>query len=127
MTVNFLVLKTRTAPLTTLSIPRLELLRCLLLSKLFEEVLNGLMGCIVVDEIFCWTHSQVALSWIWGKEKQCEAWVKNRVVSIRKVVDRTKWHFVKGDENPADIPTRMASNLPECFSSGWCRTTPCGF
>jgi len=82
-------------------------------------MLNGLMGRIAVDEIFCWTDSQVALSWIWGKEKQWEAWVENRVVSIRKVVDRTKWHFVKGDENPADIPTRMTSNLVECFSGSW--------
>ena len=76
MTVNFLVLKTRTAPLTTLSIPRLELLRCLLLSKLFEEVLNGLMGCVVVDEIFCSTHSRWRCLGFGGRKSNAKCGLK---------------------------------------------------
>ena len=77
------------------------------------------LGRVVVEDIFCWTDSRVALSWICGKEKQWEAWVENRVINIRKIVDRTKWHFVGGDENQADIPTRMASKLGECFAGSW--------
>ena len=34
-------------------------------------------------------------------------------------MDRTKWNFVKGELNPADIPTRLSSNLVECFSGCW--------
>ena len=41
-------------------------------------------------------------------------------MAIRKVVDREKWHFVKGKINPADIPTRLASNLVESLSGCWC-------
>ena len=77
------------------------------------------LGRVVVEDIFCWTDSRVALSWICGKDMQWEAWVENRVVNIRKIVDRTKWHFTRGDENPADIPTRMASNLGERFAGSW--------
>ena len=42
-------------------------------------------------------------------------------MAIRKVVDREKWRFVKGEVNPADIPTRLSSGLKECFLGCWFR------
>ena len=99
--------------------PRLELLGCLLLSKLINEVVLGIQGRVELDEIFYWSDSEVALSWIRGKERSWEPWVENRVVTIRKVVDRDRWNFVKGELNPADIPTRISTSLVECFSGCW--------
>ena len=119
VTVSFLASKTKVAPRKKLTIPRLELLRCLLLSKLIKEVLEGVNGRIEVDDIYCWSDSKVALCWITGKEKSWKAWVENRVVSIRSVVGRDRWHFVKGEINPADVPTRISSNLNECFDGCW--------
>jgi hypothetical protein len=72
-----------------------------------------------LHDIFCWTDSEVALCWVNGKEKSWEPWIENRVVAIRKVVDREKWHFVRGEVNPADIPTRLSSNLKDSFSGCW--------
>ena len=42
--------------------------------------------------------------------------MENRVITIRGVVDRNRWNFVKGELNPADIPTRVSSNVIESFS-----------
>ena len=72
-----------------------------------------------VKNVVCWNDSQVSLAWINGKEKRWKPWVENRVVEIRKVVARENWKFIKGELNPADIPTRLSKCLIECFSSSW--------
>ena len=95
----------------------LLLLGCLLLSRLIKKVLEGLAGrLMLVIIIYCWSDSKVALCWIQGKEKSWKAWVENRVVSIRSVVGRGRWCFVKGEINPADVPTRISAFLVLPFS-----------
>ena len=119
VTMHFLASKTKVAPLKELSIPRLELLGCLLLSNLLRDVTNALRKRVVVKNVVCWSDSRVSLAWIRGKERSWKPWVENRVVEIRKVVGREKWNYVKSECNPADIPTRSAKSLNECFDSLW--------
>ena len=99
--------KTKVAPLKMLSIPHLELLGCILLSKVLKDVLVVLKGRVSVDSVCCWWDSKVALCWVKGKEKRWKPWVENRVVSIMNIIDKDSWYHISGVNNPADIPTQV--------------------
>ena len=101
--VSFLCAKTNVAPLKKLSISRLELLGCVLLSKGLKDVLVALKRRASIDSVYCWLDSEVALCWVKGKEN---CW-KPRVVTIRNIIDKDSWYHISGVNNPADIPTRV--------------------
>ena len=103
--VSLLASKTKVSPLKVLTIPRLELLGCVLLSKVCLAVGSR----VDLSEIFCWTDSEVALCWVKGKTKCWKPWVENRVVRVRDVVKRERWNHVAESVNPADIPTQISS------------------
>jgi len=69
MRVNFLAAKTKVAPLKKVSIARLDLLGCVLLSELISQLLIALDNRISLGSVKCWSDSQVALCWLRGKTK----------------------------------------------------------
>ena len=105
--VSFLCAKTKVAPLKKLSIPRLELLGCVLLSKVLKDVLVTLKRRVSIDSAYCGSDSEVALCWVKGREECWKPWAENRVVSVRNIIDKDSWYHISGVNNPADIPTRV--------------------
>ena len=111
--VRFIAAKTRVAPLGGMTIPRLELLSALLLSKLIVGVRAALQTEMTLGDPVCYTDSRVALYWIRGCNQEWKQFVENRVSNIRASVPLRCWGHCPGKENPADIPSRgmTASDL----------------
>ena len=64
MTVKFVSVKSKVVSSKGSSIPRIELLPCLLLSKLVSAVVNAMSVEVVANKTVCWTDSLVGLCWI---------------------------------------------------------------
>ena len=93
------------------SIPRLELMACVLLGRLMIDVKKVIEKEIVVgdENVFCWSNSMVSLWWIKQVSKKWKVWVQNRVLNIRKLVGPERWFYVPTSVNPADVATRVMS------------------
>ena len=104
--VRFLASKTRVAPIDKQSIPRLELLSCLILARLLKDVQEALRHELELKDSVCWTDSKVALFWIKNEGGEWKQFVQNRVIEIRNLVSPNSWRHCPGKDNPADIPSR---------------------
>ena len=70
--------KTKVAPMQPVSIPRLELLSCLLLAESVEIVLESLPASLTIRNISCWSESLAALHWIMGTHKKWKLFIQNK-------------------------------------------------
>ncbi|UYV63786.1 hypothetical protein LAZ67_2005619, partial [Cordylochernes scorpioides] len=108
VSVQLLMAKSRLGPLKKTTIPRMELLACMLgvrLSRYITESLN-----LAAEPVYYWTDSTTALSWI-KTNRQWGTFVNNRVKEICKTSGPKKWFYVPGGLNPADLPSRGCSVL----------------
>ncbi len=103
---RFIAYKTRVASIKTQTIPRLELLSALLLSKLMNNVSQALSLELMLGEPSYFLDSKVSLYWIQGQDKEWKPFVQNCVNQIRSVTQTSQWAHCVGKDNPADIPSR---------------------
>ena len=83
---RFLVSKTRVAPISGQTIPRLELLAALILAKLMVSVHSALEPEIPIRVHTCYTDSRAVLHWITSSTKKWHQFVQNRVNQIRSLL-----------------------------------------
>ena len=112
--VSLLTSKTKVAPIKGHTIPRLELLSCVLLSELMKVTLGAIDHYVDVTDVKYWTDSCIA--WIKGCNREWKPWAENRVNKIRDFTMVDNWCHVPGTLNPADIPTRKINviNFSNC-------------
>ncbi|GFY63015.1 uncharacterized protein TNIN_434881 [Trichonephila inaurata madagascariensis] len=110
-----------------LTLPRLELLRAVLASRILKYSTSKFKFPIL--KIFLRSDSSIALHWIKGKASNYKQFVSNRVIEIQSNSDPSDWHHCSGRENPADYVSRGA-NLETIINSQfglhgpqWLRTT----
>ncbi|XP_077296016.1 uncharacterized protein LOC143918160 [Arctopsyche grandis] len=96
--------RSRVAPLSFVTIPRLELCSAMLLSKLMKSTIDQLT--IHINEKYYWTDSTVALHWIRGESCKWTTFVANRVAEIQSISQPIEWYHVSSTDNPADLISR---------------------
>ncbi|GBN68892.1 hypothetical protein AVEN_157386-1 [Araneus ventricosus] len=96
--------KYRVAPIKSVTIPRLELVACLLLAQLTRKVLNALK--LKIDQVLLWTDSTIALSWIDTPPRLLKTFVSNRVAQIQELTKEYHWAHITSKNNPADLLSR---------------------
>ena len=111
--------KTRVAPLTGETIPRLELLGAVILARLMKRVADALSEILKVDKFRCWVDSTAVLYWIIGEKKQWKQFVQNRIMEIRSLVPPSCWSYCPTDANPADLPSRGMKPSDLATSDKW--------
>ena len=103
--VHLITSKSRLAPIKGTTIPRLELLGNVLLSRLMASVKNALSKIINTSNNFYWTDLMITLAWITSKGKNFKTFVENRVREIRENTNISRWFYYESKSNPAGLLT----------------------
>ena len=104
---NFLLGKSRLAPLKTVSIPRLELVAATMATKVDVSLRNNFGNSLSVF----WTDFMSVLYMIRNWAKRFPVFVSNRLAQIKDRSTFSQWHFVPSSDNPADDGTRSSSSV----------------
>lgn len=115
VSVQLIAAKSRITPVKQITIPRVELLGCLIGSRIARSVRSAL-NLNGIPEYY-WSDSTTALAWI-TREDPWGTFVGRRVQEIRANSNPDSWNFIPGTMNPADLPSRgcMPTTL---FESKW--------
>ncbi|KAK3100574.1 hypothetical protein FSP39_022032 [Pinctada imbricata] len=101
---GFIMGKSKLAPQSGHSIPRLELCGAVLATEIGEFISEHLD--IPLSWIKYYTDSKVVLGYIRNKTRRFHTYVSNRVSCIHSISNPQQWSYVPSNLNPSDCATR---------------------
>nr|XP_018906994.1 PREDICTED: uncharacterized protein LOC109036994 [Bemisia tabaci] len=117
--VSLIMSKTRVAPITPVTLPRLELCGALLAETLLRANLHILHDHYDAAKIHCWTDSTIVLHWINTPPHELQTFVANRVAKIRELDHLITWHHVRSEDNVADLCSRSIAPADIVHNEFW--------
>lgn len=102
---HLLMGKSKIAPASKVSIPRLELCGAWLLARLINYLQHHL-EVLKISSITAWTDSTITLSWIRTPTARLKTFVANRVAKIQQLTETKIWRHIPTKDNPADCASR---------------------
>ena len=101
------IAKSFVAPLKKKSIPRLELMGCLTLTRIYDTCKEALKFAKIDDcKTVFWVDSLTVLSWIRNSPRKFKPFVSARVTEIQETSEVENFTYIKSKSNPADALTR---------------------
>ena len=117
--VNLITAKSRVCPMKKVTIPKLELLGCMLLSNVLKELISILRTVYEISHVYAWTDSSVSYAWI-VNDKNKTVFIRNRVKKIREnLPSLDSWKLIPSKLNPADLVSRGISPHALTESNLW--------
>ncbi|XP_058122779.1 uncharacterized protein LOC131293715 [Anopheles ziemanni] len=111
--------KTKVAPITFVSIPRLELQAAVIGARLAETI--QLSHRIAITHRFLWTDSRTVMSWLLSDHRRYSQFVAVRVSELLDTTNPEEWNWLSTRLNVADEGTKWQKPPDLSPSSRWFR------
>jgi len=111
---SFIAAKTCVVPLKALTIPRLELMAALIVTRLTHFVINAIP--LSNPSVYMWSNSQIVLHWI-KSQKPLQFFARNWITEINSLLPSAIWNYCSTADNPADLLSR--GSTAESLMSSW--------
>ena len=111
--------KTRVAPTTATSIPRLELMGAVIGVRLTSRIAKVLD--VKMNDCVFWSDSVNVLWWVRGRSREFKPFIANRVGEIQTSTRPEQWRYIPTAQNPADCVTRGMSAANLVKNNTWWR------
>lgn len=114
---NLVFSKTRVAPLTKATVPKLELSAAHLMAKILPSIME--QHSITIENCYLHTDSMITLQWLRKSPAKLETFQANRVAEIQELTEGASWSHVVTKDNPSDLCSRGISPSKLAKSALW--------